>query len=121
MTDEEKTVHKMTVEQTMEQTVEQWLAIRKQAGLQIDPETAEVEWTYALTLDPYGVEPVPEEPVCRAGVLRPFSWKRRVGLVWRSARRHPRRLMGKAQFKVGVSGRIRGDAVLGIRDRVLLA
>jgi hypothetical protein len=37
--------------------VEQWLAIRKQAGLKIDPETAEVEWWYALTLDPYGVLP----------------------------------------------------------------
>lgn len=43
-------------------TVEQWLAIRKQAGLKIDPETAEVEWTYAQTLDPYGVYPeLPEE------------------------------------------------------------
>jgi hypothetical protein len=34
-----------------------WLAIRKQAGFQIDPDTAEVEWTYTQTLDPYGVEP----------------------------------------------------------------
>src|SRR6516165_3201456 len=32
-----------------------WLALRKEAGLKIDPETAEVEWTYAQTLDPYGV------------------------------------------------------------------
>jgi len=56
----------MTVEQekdmTDEMTVEQWLAIRKEAALQIDPETAEVEWTYAQTLDPYGVHPeLPEE------------------------------------------------------------
>src|SRR5262245_52259333 len=43
-------------------TVEQWLAIRKQAALKIDPETAEVDWTYAQTLDPYGVDPdLPEE------------------------------------------------------------
>ena len=42
--------------------VEEWLAIRKEAGLHINPETAEVDWTYALTLDPYGVEPeLPEE------------------------------------------------------------
>jgi hypothetical protein len=34
---------------------EQWLAIRKEAGLKIDPETAEVDWSYALTSDPYGV------------------------------------------------------------------
>ena len=39
-----------------------WLAIRKEAGLKIDPETAEVEWIYGLTLDPYGVYPdLPEE------------------------------------------------------------
>jgi hypothetical protein len=39
-----------------------WLAIRKEAGLKIDPETAEVEWIYAHTLDPYGVYPeLPEE------------------------------------------------------------
>ena len=45
-------------------TVERWLAIRKEAGLKIDPETADVFWKYALTLDPYGVYPeLPEE--CR--------------------------------------------------------
>ena len=43
-------------------TVEQWLATRKKAGLHIDPEAAEVEWTYAQTLDPYSVDPdLPEE------------------------------------------------------------
>ena len=37
-------------------------ALRKAVGLQIDPETAEVEWTYAQTLDPYGDDPnLPEE------------------------------------------------------------
>jgi hypothetical protein len=41
-----------------------WLAIRKEAGLKIDPETAEVFWRYGQTLDPYGVYPdLPEE--CR--------------------------------------------------------
>jgi hypothetical protein len=39
-----------------------WLAIRKETGLKIDPETAEVEWIYAQTLDPYGIHPeLPEE------------------------------------------------------------
>jgi hypothetical protein len=42
---------------TDQMTVERWLAIRKEAGLQLDPETAEVEWTYAQTHDPYGVHP----------------------------------------------------------------
>jgi hypothetical protein len=37
-------------------TVKQWLAVRKKAGREIDPKTAEVLWTYAQTLDPYGVD-----------------------------------------------------------------
>jgi hypothetical protein len=42
--------------------VEEWLAIRKEAGLHINPETAEVDWDYRLTFDPYGVQPeLPEE------------------------------------------------------------
>ena len=42
--------------------VERWLATRKEAGLKIIPETAEVTWVYALTLDPYGVySDLPEE------------------------------------------------------------
>jgi hypothetical protein len=41
---------------------EQWLAIRKQAALQIDPETAEIDWIFAQVCDPYGVDPdLPEE------------------------------------------------------------
>jgi hypothetical protein len=41
---------------------EQWLAIRKEAGLKIDPDTAEVFWCYAQTFDPYGIDPdLPEE------------------------------------------------------------
>jgi hypothetical protein len=42
---------------TDQMTVEQWLAMRKEAGLHIDPGTAEVEWTYTQTLDPYSVDP----------------------------------------------------------------
>ena len=38
-------------------SVEQWLEIRKQAAKKIDPETAEVMWDYAQTVDPYGVRP----------------------------------------------------------------
>jgi hypothetical protein len=44
-------------EQVVEMTIEEWLAIRKEAGLKIDPETAEVCWRYAQVLDPYGVFP----------------------------------------------------------------
>ena len=42
-------------------TVEQWLAIRKEAARQIDPETAEVRWRYVRIRDPYGVDPLPED------------------------------------------------------------
>jgi hypothetical protein len=38
-------------------TTQQWLEIRKKLGAQIDPETAEVLWTYGQIMDPYGVEP----------------------------------------------------------------
>ena len=48
----------MTNQATVEDmTVGQWLEIRKEAALQIDPETAEVMWTYANVADPYGVYP----------------------------------------------------------------
>jgi hypothetical protein len=47
---------------TEEMTVENWLAIRREEGLKIEPATAELAWRYALTLDPYGVHPeLPEE------------------------------------------------------------
>jgi hypothetical protein len=38
--------------ETDQMTVEQWLPTRKEAGLKIDPETAEVDWCYARTFDP---------------------------------------------------------------------
>ena len=42
--------------------VEQWLASRKEAGLKIDPETAEVCWEHGQTGNPYGVYPdLPDE------------------------------------------------------------
>jgi hypothetical protein len=47
---------------TVEVTVKYLNALRKAAALHIDPETAEVEWWYAQTLDPYGDHPdLPEE------------------------------------------------------------
>jgi hypothetical protein len=89
-----------------EMTKEQWLAIRKQAGLQIDPETAEVDWIFAQTLDPYGVDPdLPEEyqQVGREYFARSpgsdiWVWFGDLPEMVRDA------LWGKAQFKVGLSG-----------------
>jgi hypothetical protein len=44
-----------------------WLAIRKEAGLHIDPETADVMWDYGQTLDPYGVDPDLPPELCQVG------------------------------------------------------
>lgn len=45
-----------------ELTVEQWLQVRKDEGLIIDPQTAEVTWSFEYTVDPYGVHPdIPDD------------------------------------------------------------
>jgi hypothetical protein len=46
---------------TRQQEIEQWLAVRKEAALKIDPNTAEVFWKYGDIGDPYGVLPPLEE------------------------------------------------------------
>jgi hypothetical protein len=43
---------------------DEYLAIRKQAALQIDAETAEVNWWWANELDPYGTENADEGYCC---------------------------------------------------------
>jgi hypothetical protein len=49
-------------EATERSALEKWLQARRLAGLKIDPETAEVDWQYRQTLDPYGVwENLPPE------------------------------------------------------------
>jgi hypothetical protein len=35
--------------------IKRWLASRKEKGLKIDPDTAEITWAYGYTIDPYGV------------------------------------------------------------------
>jgi hypothetical protein len=42
---------------TKDLTVEEWLAIREEEGLKIDPSTAEWGWCYARMGDPYDVYP----------------------------------------------------------------
>ena len=46
----------MIIEEKLE--VEKWLAVRKEAALQIDPETAEVFWTYAKRSTPMAYTPI---------------------------------------------------------------
>ncbi len=71
--------------------IKQWLAVRKDAGRRIDPHTAEVEWWFAQTFDPYGINP--ESPgrmqAGRAGILCAFAGKRGVGEFLRSPRSRP--------------------------------
>jgi hypothetical protein len=51
-------------EQAVEMTTEEWLAIRKEAGLRIDPATAHVTWWCARVMDPCGVLPHCPEADC---------------------------------------------------------
>jgi hypothetical protein len=94
--------------------LEEWLAIRKEAGLKIDPETAEMHWCYAQTLDLYGVYPeLPEEcqQVGRACFARSTGSDIRVWFgdlpkptrdaLWE---KHKRKLAFPAGLPVGVTG-----------------
>ena len=51
-------------DQAVEKTTEEWLAIRKEAGLKIDPQTAKITWHWAQVLDPYGVLELAKEDHC---------------------------------------------------------
>ena len=50
---------------TVEVSAEYLYALRRAAGLAIDPETAEVMWDYGLVIDPYGdYRSIPDEYQC---------------------------------------------------------
>src|ERR1051325_934558 len=54
-----------TTEVMSEEEGENFREIRRQAGLRIDPSTAEVTWWYVQDMDPYGIDPdLPEEYHC---------------------------------------------------------
>ena len=62
MTSTERRYGKTRQELEEASAIDEWLAARKRAGQSIDPETAEVDWWYAQTLDPYGIDPdLPDE------------------------------------------------------------
>jgi hypothetical protein len=60
-------------------SVEQWLAVRKEAGLKIDPATAELSWGWEYVLDPYGVYDLADGERCvgRTYFARAFG-----GSIW---------------------------------------
>ncbi len=47
----------------------EFLSIRKEAGLKIDPATAEVTWEHAQILDPYGIFDLSPEEDCVGAVM----------------------------------------------------
>jgi hypothetical protein len=50
--------------ETKKRTRKQWLAVRKEAGLKIDPDTAEVSWEHGEVGDPYGLYDLTAEEHC---------------------------------------------------------
>jgi hypothetical protein len=63
-----------------EMTIEEWLTIRHEEGLKIDPSTAEVFWTHEMTLDPYGI--YPELPEKSRQVGREYFARRPGSEIW---------------------------------------
>jgi hypothetical protein len=64
MTDERQSEPRVSENQetdTVTISTEQFYALLQAAGREINPETAEVKWWYAQTLDHYGVHDLPEE------------------------------------------------------------
>jgi hypothetical protein len=57
-------------EMSPEMNVEEWLEIRKAEGKKIDPATAEVDWTYGVCGDPYGLRSHPPEEEYNVGRIR---------------------------------------------------
>ena len=48
-----------------DQNVQEFINVRKEAARQIDPENAEVDWSYGQIMDPYGIDPdLPDELEC---------------------------------------------------------
>ena len=65
---------------TCKTEIENWLALRKLEALRIDPETAEVNWSWGEIMDPYGVDPdLPEELRCLGRV---YFARRPAGDTW---------------------------------------
>ena len=63
-----------------EQERQEFLASRREAGLHIDPETAEVDWDYANCSDPYCLDPFP--PPYEYNVGRVYFARAPGGDVW---------------------------------------
>jgi len=70
----------MTTQPINEAEYKEWLAIRKEAGRKIDPETAEVIWDYGSEIDPYGI--LPEVPGESGGIGRHYFARSPRSDIW---------------------------------------
>ena len=91
-----------------DEDVQRLLASRKEAGLKIDPDTAEVCWEYGPVMDPYGVySDLPEE--CQQ-VGRQYFARSPGSDIWVHFWDLPdetREVLGAAQIRFGVPCRTR--------------
>ncbi len=65
--------------QMNERGAQEWLMVRKKAGQDLDPETADMTCSWTQTADPYGVSR--GAGLCREGVFRSIGRQRHVGLL----------------------------------------
>src|SRR4051812_12192426 len=49
---------------TVNEDIEMWVAIREEAAKSINPATAKVIWQYGQIVNPYGLEPNPDDADC---------------------------------------------------------
>ncbi len=89
-----------------------WLDERKREALLIDPATAEVNWTYGQTLDPYGT--IPDLPEELQQIGREYFARRLGGEIWvhfsdlpeetrEKLRKHPN---AKPSFTIKANGEV---------------
>ena len=92
--------------------IEAWLDERKREALLIDPATAEVDWSFEQTLDPYGV--IPDLPEELQQVGREYFARRPGSDIWvhfddlpddvrEKLRKHPN---AKPSFTVKANGQV---------------
>jgi hypothetical protein len=95
--------------------LQEWLRIRKEAALEIDPETAEVDWAYGQILDPYGVEKnLPHE--CNQ-IGRVWFARGPVSDVWVSFDDIPDAVVSELRRKIRVSeeiARFEGEGIIAL-------
>ena len=79
MTELHKPWSQIAEEEGVDAEIIAWFKTREEEAPKIDPETAEVEWTYGRVLDPYDVIGIPRGCDC---VGREYFARRPGGDIW---------------------------------------